>query len=62
MIGVHVELLEVRHVRLDQLDVRESHHHVVGHGDPQTAIVLRVPQVPIGGDLVEHRLRGMPDE
>jgi hypothetical protein len=62
VIGVNIELVQMRDARLEDFDVSETHGNVLRQGDPQMAATLRVFQLFPTRSFREHRFWRVPGE
>ena len=62
MIRVNVQLLEMRHARFQQLDVRKADRCIVREGHPEQPVRLRLAKRLVAGGLVRNRIGDIPDE
>ena len=54
---MNIDLPEMSHGRLDDLDVRKPHRNIIREGDPELAVTLGGLQGFVVGRLVENGLR-----
>lgn len=62
VVGMNVELLEMRRLRLEQIDVRKTNRSVVEERHPEQAIALRLFMIFLARRLGKNRLGCMSDE